>query len=615
MTFVICLFIFLMQFFWRYMEEMIGKGLDNGVLVELFVYAAIGLVPQSLPIAVLLASLITFGNLGESFELISMKASGISLLQIMKPLIIFMLFICVGVFLFQDYVIPEAQKRMYALLISVKRKAPELDIPEGAFYSQIEGFNLYVKNKDPKTRLLKDVMIYDFSGGFENASIIVADSGYLKMAADKQHLMLDLYSGELFENLKKQRSVKENVPYRREAFETKEILISFDASFNRMADSTLQDQYVSKNRKQLRATADSLEIIVDSLKRLEGKRLAGNTYLYVPGNKAVNHQNKAVRQEIRPISFDSVFRSISNKEKINVLSSAVSRSEMVKQDLMSRNFSIMDDDQIMRRHEIEWHRKFTLSVACLIFFFIGAPLGAIIRKGGLGMPVVVSVLLFLFYHIIDNTNYKMARDGMIPVWQGIWMSSLVLTLLGAFFTYKAINDSTLLNADTYVNFFKQLFGKRPTRDFERKEIVIFETDYFNVLKQSEVLTDLSRKYLNLKKLPDYFRFWKDRSRGEQLQEIIDMEERIVGELVNSRNAMIVSKMNQYPIIPSYRNCAPFKNEYLNLLLGILFPAGLLWYIQAFYYEKRTGKDLTGIIRLNSEISRLINDKEQIKIDN
>lgn len=616
MTFVICLFIFLMQFFWRYMEEMIGKGLDSTVLVELFVYAAVGLVPQSLPIAVLLASLITFGNLGESFELISMKAAGISLIQIMKPLIIFMIFVCVGVFFFQDYVIPEAQKRMFALLISVKRKAPELEIPAGSFYTQIDGYNLYVRGKNPETRLLEDVMIYDFSGGFENASIIVADSGYLKMAADKQHLVLQLFSGELFENLKKQRSAKDNVPYRRESFRTKDILISFDAGFNRMEDSALDDQYVSKNRRQLKETADSLGYIVDSLKRLEGERLAKNTFFYVP--KAVHSvnkdQSKVPEQSIRPISYDSVFSSLSKKRQSEVLSTAISRSEMLKQDFMSRSFSVSDDDAVVRRHEIEWHRKFTLSVACLIFFFIGAPLGAIIRKGGLGMPVVISVLLFLFYHIIDNTNYKMARDGMIPVWQGIWMSSFILTMLGAFFTYKAINDSTILNADTYINFFKRVFGKRPTRNYERKEVVIFEADYTKVLQKMTELTAACHSYLKQKGLPGYIRFWQDRSKGELLQEVIRLEDVIVAELVNSRNAAIILKMNQYPIMALNRNCTPFKNKYLNSALGILFPLGLAWYLQAVFYEKRTCKDLEKTIRLNAETEQLIQEELHFESD-
>lgn len=587
------------------MEELIGKGLETRVIIELFVYAAVGLVPQSLPISILLASLMTFGNLGESFELISMKAAGISLLQIMKPLIIFMVFVCFGVFAFQDIVIPEAQKRMYALLISVKRKAPELEIPTGSFYTQIDGYNLYVKKKVPETGLLEDLMIYVFSEGFDNATVIVADSGYLKMSDDKQSLLFQLYSGELFENLKKQRSVKENVPYRRETFETKIIHIPFDASFNRMDDSNLQDQYVSKNREQLKYTADSLSVLGDSLKIIEGNYYSKSVY-FTGINFAEKPDTAIVAGSVVTIAtFDSIYNTLSYKKQAELLQTALSKGESMRQDILARTFQINENDRIMRRHEIEWHRKYTLSLACIIFFFIGAPLGAIIRKGGLGMPVVISVVLFLFYHIIDNTNYKMARDGVISVWQGTWTSSVVLMMLGVFFTYKALNDSTILNADTYINFFKRIFGKRPVRNFERKELIMFEVNNEKVLSDLKKLNELSEKYIEKNKFPNYFRFWKNRDRGDQLQYLIDVETSIVNELVNARDQRLIQLLNKYPVIPSYRNSAPFEKPLFNLSLGICFPLGLIWYLQARYYEKRNIKDIQFIPEINKNVKEII----------
>jgi lipopolysaccharide export system permease protein len=251
------------------MDEIVGKGLEYKVIAELFFYAAIGLVPNALPISILFASLMAFGNLGESFELVSMKSAGIPLMRIMKPLIFFMIFVCIALYLFQNHVIPETQKRMYTLLYSVKRKAPELEIPVGSFYSQIDGYNLYVKKKTPATGLLEDLTIYRLTDGFENATIIVADSGYLKMTDDKQALMFYLYKGELFGNLEKQQYAKDKVPYRREIFDQKQILIPFDANFNRMDDSFMKDKYVSKNTAQLQQTADSLTLFVDSLRRTE----------------------------------------------------------------------------------------------------------------------------------------------------------------------------------------------------------------------------------------------------------------------------------------------------------------------------------------------------------
>lgn len=240
MTFGICLFIVLMQFLWRYIDDMVGKGIEMSVLAEMFIYAALSLVPMALPLAILLASLMTFGNLGERLELLAMKSAGVSLVRIMRPLIITISLISIGAFFFQNKVMPIAQVKLYTLLWSMRQKSPELDIPEGTFYSQITGFNVYVKHKDKETGLLRDLMIYDFSNGFNNASVIVADSGRLKTSADKMFLILSLYSGESFANLKNQSKtsgVKSSVPYRRETFGSRDILIEFDANFSRTDES------------------------------------------------------------------------------------------------------------------------------------------------------------------------------------------------------------------------------------------------------------------------------------------------------------------------------------------------------------------------------------------
>ena len=234
-TFFICLFIFMMQFLWKYVDEMVGKGLEMNVLAQFFFYSALTLVPASLPLAILLAALITFGNFGERFELLAMKAAGISLLKIMRPLIIFISIICCVSFYFQNVIGSKAQTKLWTLLVSMKQKSPEVDIPEGVFYDEIDGYNLYVKHKNRKTGMLYDVLIYNFEKGFENAQIIKSDSGRLEMTADKQHLYLHLYSGEQFENLKSQSMNQKNVPYRREAFVEKHAIIEFNSDFDFMS--------------------------------------------------------------------------------------------------------------------------------------------------------------------------------------------------------------------------------------------------------------------------------------------------------------------------------------------------------------------------------------------
>lgn len=467
MTFAICLFIILMQFLWKYVEDLVGKGLDTHVLAELFLYAALTLVPMALPLAILLASLMSFGNLGERYELLAIKAAGISLLRAMRPLIILMILICIGAFFFQNDIIPKINVKFRTLMISVKQKSPELDIPEGSFYSGIDNYNIYVKTKDKETGTLRDVMIYDVSKGFDNMAVIVCDSAKMKMSSNKDYLQLNLYNGQQFANFKQSglgdRATVRNdkfVPYSRENFKEKEVIIPFDANFNRMDEASMDGTQIAKNVSQLRASVDSLTIIVDSLNVNDRKVMLKYTYLSYRNNYQIDTTKVQEDNLDYSYSLDSVLNSLSPSEKVNVYSEAMSRAEANKNDFMFRSISKIDTQKKIRQHNVELQRKFTLSFACLIFFFIGAPLGAIIRKGGLGMPVVVSVILFIIYYIIDNLGYKMARDGVWDVWQGVWLSSFILFPLGVFITYKAINDSALFNADAYRNYYVKVFGDR-----------------------------------------------------------------------------------------------------------------------------------------------------------
>lgn len=488
MTFLICLFIVLMQFLWRYIDEMVGKGLTIAVLGELFFYAALTFVPMALPLAILLASLMTFGNLGEHFELTALKASGISLLHTMRPLIITMVFIAVAAFFFQNDVLPVAQTKMWTLLYSVRQKSPEVEIPEGVFYDQIPGYNLYVEHKDRETGTLHSMMIYDVSKGFENARIILADSGRMSITEDKTHLFLRLWDGEQFENLRESNggSSKAGVPYRRETFDVKEILVPFDANFNRMDEAGMRNQFVGKNITRLRQSIDSINHRVDSIGDNYANMILNSTRLDIDipstresrNTSAASQQNpqhtQAPSEAARSIDLDSLFSGEKNANMHNsILQQALAKAKRNYQDYEFKSLAMEDDRKSIRRHEIELMKKFTLSFACIIFFFIGAPLGAIIRKGGLGTPIVVSVILFIIYYIIDNSGYKLARDGRWEVWQGMWLSSAVLLPLGVFFTYKAVNDSAVFNADAYRIFFKKLTGNLK-RELTLKEIPINE---------------------------------------------------------------------------------------------------------------------------------------------
>lgn len=486
MTFAICLFIILMQFVWKYVEDFVGKGLETHILAELFTYAALTLVPMALPLAILLASLMAFGNLGERYELLAIKAAGISLLKAMRPLIVLIALISFGAFLFQNDVIPKVQVKFRTLMISIKQTSPELDIPENTFYSGINNYNLFIKSKNKENgRIFYDVIIYDTSKGFDNLAVIVCDSAHMKMAASKEYVILSLYYGQQFSNFQQSglggsNNFRNNkfVPYSRENFKEKEIIIAFDTNFSRIDDSAFQGTQLSKNTSELRASIDSLGIIIDSLNINDRKTVLNRTYLLhrnqksnLPPKTAKDSAKSTVEEKplIASIDFDSVMLSLTAQERLNVYNDAQMKSENNKNDYMFRSLAKVDAQKKLRQHDVELQRKYTLSFACLIFFFIGAPLGAIIRKGGLGMPVVISVILFIVYYIIDNVGYKMARDGVWPVWQGVWLSSFVLFPLGVFITYKAINDSALFNPEAYGKYFRSIFFIKISSKSDDKE--------------------------------------------------------------------------------------------------------------------------------------------------
>lgn len=620
MTFGICLFIVLMQFIWRYIDDMVGKGISISVLAEMFLYAALSLVPMALPLAILLASLMTFGNLGERLELLAMKSAGVSLLRIMRPLVITIGMVSVCAFIFQNNVLPVAQVKLYSLLYSIRAKSPELDIPEGVFYKEITGFNVYVKHKDKDTGRLNEMMIYDYSNGFNSTRVILADWGQLKTSADKLFLVLTLHNGESFENMpRSQTSTAQRpaaIPYRRETFDTKEILIEFDANFNRTDESFLQNQYMGKSLEDLGTSIDSMSLRLDSVKHINARSIYAGSYRksFSDPNKfldttMVANENKPLRSiepSLADIDFDKMFEAERGTSKAAILSMAKSNVENVKNDNFLRANAIGIEAQQLRRHITEWHKKFTVPFACLVFFFIGAPLGAIIRKGGLGVPVVISVLLFIFYYIIDNMGFKMARDGIWPAWQGMWLSAAVLAPMGVFLTYKAVNDSVILNADTYVNAIKNLIGKRSGRKIEKKEVIIFSPDYKSLVPRLEQLMKDSDTYLehNKRWIP-YLTYWKRGGQDKEAEKLAIEEENIVEELANSDQPLVLNKLMDYPIIGGYKQLGIQMNGTIGMVMALILPLGIPIYLIAVYQRKLLRQDIQAVKRTSKELLDMI----------
>lgn len=551
MTFCICLFIVLMQFLWRYIDDLVGKGLDISVIAELFFYAALTMVPMALPLAILLASLMTFGNLGEKFELTAMKAAGVSLVRVMRPLIVLMVFIAIGAFFFQNDVLPKAQTKMWTLLFSMKQKSPEMEIPEKAFYTDIDGYIIYVDRKDKETGELYGVQIHQITEGFDRAKIMVADSGRISLSEDKQSLRLNLFEGELYGNMFAQSTGMNNrtkMPNEREKFDHKEFLIPFDANFNRMDESTMRKQYVGKNIAELNATIDSLNFKMDSIGDVyakdikEAKHFGLEYYVPMTVDGKVELVTQSPVQLSEPVDLDSLFNRNPSVSPSTIAEHAIFKAQRFKENYEFKSYAMDDDRKSLRRHDIEKHKKFTLSLAVLVFFFIGAPLGAIIKKGGIGFPLVVSVVLFIIYYIIDNTGYKMARDGKIGVVEGMWLSSAVLLPLGAFLTYKAVHDSQVFNLDAYRAFFRKLSGKRPSRTLEAKQFTLNEVDVTVAIERlRQFNSNITGEILRIKnKNPLLRRFYRVTAGLQtEMSELVDY-------LANSRSVYVIREVNRYP---------------------------------------------------------------------
>lgn len=559
MTFFICLFIVMMQFLWRFVGDIVGKGLSMSVIGELFFYAALTMVPMALPLAVLLASLMTFGNLGEKFELTALKASGISLFKIMKPLIILMILIAIGAFFFQNNVLPVAQTKMWTLMFSVRQKTPEVEIPEKSFYDQIPNINLYVDHKNPETGMLYGMILYDLTRGMDNSRVILSDSGSLSFTEDKKHLFLHLYDGEMFENLRDNAmgvTTSGYMPFRREQFDDKQIYMAFDANFNRMDEDGVRSQYVGQNITELRHSIDSIGTRVDSIGSVyAGEILSApmmglsQTLSRREGDSTVTYRRPEVAMA-EPLDLDSVFNAPSASYAKTYLNQALNKARRQKMDYEYRSLSLAQEAKIMRLHVIEMQKKFTLSFACIIFFFIGAPLGAIIKKGGLGTPLVISVLLFIVYFIIDNSGYKMARDGKLEVIQGMWLSSAVLLPLGIFFTYKAVGDSAVFNVDAYRNFFNRLIGRVPRRHLELKEVVMRDVVPEDA---TAMLAELDAECRREAEIISHKNALTRRFATKGLHHLRDRINDIVDYLSNSRDRVVINMLNNYPFNVTSRN--------------------------------------------------------------
>ena len=601
-TFFICQFVLMMQFLWRYVDELIGKGLSLDILAQFFWYMSLMLLPQALPLAILLSSLIVFGNLGESSELTAIKAAGISLMQAFRPLIVIVMIVAGISYYFQDKIGPQSNLHLHQLLISMKQKSPELEIPEGIFYDGIPGSNIYVQKKDLNTGMLYGIMIYRQTGSYEDQAIILADSGMMQSTEEKKHLILNLYSGEWFENMRSQDIANSaNIPYRRETFSSKRIVLDFDGGFNLADMNEVAGDARAKSLSQILHDLDSLREFNDSVGRsyyTEARRYSLRK-IHLNESDSIKLAKAMASDEL---SYDSLYERQENRDKQTALKTALNMIQATMTDLEMRHEYASWLHRNYRQHEIEAIGKFTLALSCLIFFFIGAPLGAIIRKGGLGMPVIISVLVFIVYYIFDNSGMRMARDGQWTILFGKLISTAILTPIAVFFTYKANKDSTVFNIDLYKYFFMKLLGLRQKRHIFGKEVIIEDPHYQEDTEAFKVICQEIEAYSENHKLlrwPDPIKVFFHAGDDQEIETISERMESVIEDLGNTKDRIILAELNNLPILAVRAHTRPFRQKWLNIITGLVIPVGAFFYIRMIRFRIRLYRDLR-TIRLVSE---------------
>ena len=454
-TFFIVLFVLLMQWLWLYVDDLVGKGLELKILAELFFYMSITFIPMALPLALLLASLMCFGNFGEHYELVAMKASGISMWKVMRPLVIFSVMLSGLAFIISNDLIPVATLKGRTLLFDVQRKKLAFNIKEGVYYKDIENYVIYVEKKGEDGSSIYGVKIYEHADRLGNTKIITADSGIMSLSPNQRNIIFTLYNGYNYTDITND-DFKVKRPFERMSFKQEQIKFSLqDFDMTRSNEDMYKSYQSMMNISQLSRSLDSLERRYDNKQQAFTenfpRRWANYNSLHTEQElgKNVPMQNDTLIPALPKTLEWPLAEHLDADIRNNVMEMAISSAQNAKENVSFNKMDLQSQSENINKHKKEWHKKFTLSIACIIFFFIGAPLGTIIRKGGLGLPVVVSVLFFVVYYIISTLSEQMAVFGNLNMFLGIWMSSLVLFPIGLFLTFKATTDAALFDGDSW----------------------------------------------------------------------------------------------------------------------------------------------------------------------
>lgn len=610
LAFILVVFTLLMQFLWKYIDDLVGKGLALSVIGELLVYTSAQLAIMAFPLSVLLASIFTLGNMGENYELIALKAAGISLQRIVFPLILLSCVIAVGAFLFANNVTPVTNLKMRTLIYDIQQQRPELQIREGIFYNGIEGYSIRIGRKNYKTNQLYDLRIYDHTAKSGNMAVILADSGYMAVTADKRFLEITLYNGHSYTDMAEGRRVNKTYPFRHDFFDKQAFRMALPGfDLTRSNEQIFKQSYQMMNLEQLNYMIDSLSLVIDKQSgQMEGMvKPAYQSYTYQAG-KIID---TALRAKV-PDRYRTRFDKEPKSKKQTVIQSAVSNARDQKDQLAGIIYELDNQNKSSWKYEIEWHRKFTMSLACLIFFFIGAPLGAIIRKGGIGTPVLIAIVFFVLYYVISMIGEKAARSGSMTSFEGMWMPIFIVLPIGIFLTYQATRDSSIFNQELYVNFIRKglniLFA---THRFSRPDIDIKPANAGlapeHIIAGLEQLSQCCRSYLE-DDLGRTLRFRKIWCKGKdaRLDGICDRYDHIKAILKHTGIETIKDTVEEYPRVALHNYKIKKTSFYQPVLAAIVFPAWIYLYMKALIQKYSLRNELRNIMGANQNLINELN---------
>ena len=614
-TFFICLFIFIIQLLWQWIDDFVEKGLSMDIVAKFFMLGSVSLVSKALPLAILLAALMTFGNFGEKLELLAIKSAGVPLVRTIVPLVVCCTFFGGVSFYFQNFVSPLAQRELLRMMYSIKQTSPESDIVERIFYNKIDGYSIYVTSKNHETGVLYDVTIYDMSAGFEKTNILVADSAVIENTSDDKFMVLTMFSGEQFSNLDEENINKKNTPYRRESFTRKDVVIESEGGFEIKDADFLKTRADGKNMMELEKDIDSLKLSNDSIGRDNLKYLKRNNY---KDNIVFDRNDSTLmaKDSIIWMNVDSIYNTATIKTKSMWKKEALRNVTSIKNTYDINDKILHQLDKDLNKHKIYWWEKITLSLGCLVFLIIGAPLGSIVRKGGLGYPIIISVATFILYYIFETSGSKMASEGVWKIWFGSWLSTIILLPLGIFFTYQANKDSGILKNSSISTFFKRLFVLSEKRYIPLKEVIIDTPDYEKCYAN---LSDISR-LIKLCKESDRLGYFPNirsvffNENDNTLEELDNKLENTVEELSNSRYRRIIVQLNEIPVLAVGAVSSPFRKRWMNVLAIIVFPVAIFIYLRSVRFRIKLFKDINKLENRIKEIKEIIVKEKLININ-